>query len=121
MLNLSSSLANYSKKARSKAAIVAELLPQIEGALKDGYSHEAIFESIKKTEGIELTFGYYKNTIHRMRQRQEPAPITPTANPTSIAQTPLGTKLTSATTQSTDAPTSRLQAALADSIADFFS
>lgn len=62
-------------RAKSKAAQISELLPEIEAALAAGCSHKTIFEHIKRTLGLNLTFGYYENTLHRIRQRQDsPAP-----------------------------------------------
>lgn len=57
----------------SKAARLAKLLPAIEAALLQNYSHEVIFEHIKKTEGLELTYKYYKTTLHRLRKKRDAA------------------------------------------------
>lgn len=56
-------------RPKSKAAQIADLLPEIEAALKAGHSHRVIFEDVKNTVGLDLTFGYYENTIHRVRKR----------------------------------------------------
>lgn len=71
MQRLFFSLTEPVPRAKSKSAQIAELLPEIDAALVAGHSHEAIFEKIKNTLGVNLTFGYYKNTIHRIRHRRD--------------------------------------------------
>lgn len=109
-------------KAKSKAAQIAELLPEIEAALTAGHSHRAIFEQVENALGIGLTFGYYENTIHRIRQRQE-AKGEFLATPLMVQERPPSpiTVDPTRTPQFTDAPTSKLQAALSESVDDFFS
>lgn len=55
---------------KSKSVRLAAMLPAIEDALANGYSHKVIFDHIKNTEGIDMTFGYYQNTLHRLRLRR---------------------------------------------------
>jgi len=71
MQRLSISLAEPVPQAKSKSAQIADLLPEIDAALVAGHSHEAIFEKIKNLLELDLTFGYYKNTIHRIRRRRD--------------------------------------------------
>lgn len=71
MQRLSISLAEPVPQAKSKSAQIADLLPEIDAALVAGHSHEAIFENIKNLLELDLTFGYYKNTIHRIRRRRD--------------------------------------------------
>lgn len=122
MTRLSLSLIQALPKAKSKASHIAELLPEIEEALAAGYSHQAIFEQVKNTTGLELTFGYYENTIHRIRQRVEAKAKSVTEPPAAAGQKspPLNFSTIKAT-QSIGAPTSKLQAALSEAVDDFFS
>jgi len=76
MTRLSISLTKPLPKVKSKSAEITDLLPEIEAALSAGHSHTAIFENIKNTIGLDLTFGYYKNTIHRIRRRRDVKNIT---------------------------------------------
>lgn len=121
MTRLSISLSVPPPKAKSKAAQITELLPEIEAALSAGNSHDAIFENVKKTIGLELTFGYYKNTLHRARHRQtenakaKSKPVSP-PGPKSLPTT-----VSPKSTRSIDAPTSKLQAKLGEGVGDFFS
>jgi hypothetical protein len=71
MQRLSISLAEPVPQAKSKSAQIADLLPEIDAALVAGHSHEAIFENIKNLLELDLTFGYYKNTIQRIRRRRD--------------------------------------------------
>jgi hypothetical protein len=76
MTRLSISLNEPLPKVKSKSAQITDLLPEIEAALSAGHSHTAIFENIKNAIGLDVTFGYYKNTIHRIRRRRDVKNIT---------------------------------------------
>lgn len=67
-VNLLSSIAPPPK---SKTERLAELLPAIEGALAAGHSEKAIYEHVINTEGLDMTFRYYKLTLHRVRKRRD--------------------------------------------------
>jgi hypothetical protein len=54
---------------KSKSQQLAKLLPGIEAALAEGYSHGIIYEHIKNTLRLEITYKYYKTTLHRIRKR----------------------------------------------------
>lgn len=56
------------KTLRSKAVLLNRLMPLIDEAIKLGHKHEAIHSAIESA-GVELTFGYYRNTLHRLRTR----------------------------------------------------
>jgi hypothetical protein len=122
MMRLSLSSIEPPPKAKSKAYQIAELLPEIEAALSAGHSHQAIFEQVKNTTGLDLTFGYYENTIHRIRHRQDAKSRANSASPASpkIKQPPQTVSPLTAI-RSVDAPTSKLQAALGEDVGDFFS
>lgn len=65
---------------KSKSQQLAKLLPGIEAALREGHGHEAIYEHIKNAVGIELTYKYYKTTLHRIRKKRDQA-LKDTAQP----------------------------------------
>lgn len=58
---------------QSKTQQLAKLLPGVEAALAQGHSHEVIHEHIKNTIGLDLTFKYYKTTLHRLRKQRDQA------------------------------------------------
>ncbi|MFC5550194.1 hypothetical protein [Massilia aerilata] len=122
MTRLDLSLIEPAPKAKSKAAQIAELLPEIEEALAAGHSHLTIFEQIKNKIGLELSFGYYENTLHRLRQRKAAKnKVTPRpqagVDRNQIPQAAIAVR----PGNSNDAPTSKLQAALGEPVDDFFS
>jgi hypothetical protein len=122
MNRLSILLTDQLPKAKSKAAQITELLPEIEAAVEAGHSHEAIFENVKKTTGLDLTFGYYKNTLHRVRRKTEAKSKTVAKPPAAHGLKPITvTGSPSKAAQKTDEPTSKLQAALSEAVGDFFS
>jgi len=123
MIKLSISAINSTPRAKSKAALVAEFLPDIEAFLDAGHSHKVIFEHIKNRVGIELTFGYYENTIHRIRQRQKSAEKQKVSNASiERVQQPAQTNTLSATNLSTTSgSTSKVQDVLLGQIGNFFS
>jgi len=47
---------------------LAALLPKIEAHLQAGGSHAAIHEHLKK-QGFDVSLGYYKNMLNRIRRR----------------------------------------------------
>jgi hypothetical protein len=67
-VNLLSSIAPPPK---SKTERLAELLPAIEGAIAAGHSEKAIHEHVVNNEGLDLTFRYYKLTLHRVRKKRD--------------------------------------------------
>jgi hypothetical protein len=123
MTKLSLSLVEPVPRQKSKAAQLAELLPEIEVALVAGHTHRVIFEQVEKAIGLNLTFGYYQNTIHRIRQRKEAAAKKLAAPAPAPRKIPPNTLSTSPATgaQAMDAPTSKLQEALSEPVDDFFS
>ena len=58
---------------KSKSQQLAKLLPNIEAALIRGYSHEVIHEHIKNFIGLDLSYRYYKLTLHRVRKNRDKA------------------------------------------------
>lgn len=58
---------------KSKSKQLAKLLPGIEAALGEGYSHEVIHAHIKTIVGLDLSFKYYKTTLHRIRKKRDQA------------------------------------------------
>jgi hypothetical protein len=124
MGKLSLSSAEPISRAKSKAAQLAEMLPEIEAALAAGHSHKVIFEDIKKTVGLNLTFGYYENTIHRLRQRNGAA-ISPKGQQASAKreQQSAQTKTLATTNpQAKNLPVAtQVQTVLHGSVGDFFS
>lgn len=111
--------------SKSKAAQLAELLPEIEAALVAGHSHRAIFEDVKKTVGLDLTFGYYENTIHRLRRRNKTdlqVNLMPTPTPTlQTATQKIFITPPAEVVQTVGPPKSKLQKILSEPIGDFFS
>lgn len=112
-----------SPRPKSKAAQLAELLPEIEAALQAGHSHHAIYEHVKKTVGLDLTFGYYENTMHRIRRRIK---MNVKENPTQpLALQKTTPKVFSApranNVQTLGSSKSKLQQILSEPIDDFFS
>lgn len=110
-------------RPKSKAAQLAELLPEIEAALEAGHSHQAIFEHVKKTVGLDLTFGYYENTMHRLRRRVK---MNVKENPTQhLALQKTTPKVFLApradNVQALGSSKSKLQQILSEPIGDFFS
>lgn len=65
---------------KSKSQQLAKLLPGIEAALSEGHGHEVIYDHIKNTVGLELTYKYYKTTLHRIRKKRDQA-LKDTARP----------------------------------------
>ena len=61
---------------QSKSRQLAKLLPAIELALAEGHSHEVIHDHIKNTVGLDLTYKYYKTTLHRIRKKRDQAMAT---------------------------------------------
>lgn len=59
---------------RSKAVVIARLLPLIERAAGYGYSHATIHQLLV-ANGMSIGFDVYKNALYRARQRP-PAPDT---------------------------------------------
>src|SRR5471032_220177 len=49
---------------------LAALLPKIEAHLEAGGSHAAIHEHLKK-QGFDVSLGYYKNMLNRIRRRNQ--------------------------------------------------
>lgn len=122
MTRLNLSLTGPAPKEKSKAAQIAELLPEIEAALAAGHSHQAIFEHVKGTTGLELTFGYYENTLHRIRQRQEAKNREISKPPAASTQQPIPQAVLPFRAEPRNgALTSRLQTILGASDDDFFS
>jgi hypothetical protein len=122
MTRLSLSFIERAPKTKSKASRIAELLPEVEAALTAGHSHQTIFEQVKNTTGLQLTFGYYENTIHRIRQRQQKKATGAAKPPAAFGLKPSPTIPGAiGTAQDNGAPTSKLQAALGEPIDDFFS
>lgn len=108
---------------KSKAQQLAKLLPSIEAALKQGYSHEVIHEHITKTAGLELTYKYYKTTLHRIRQRQKAkSPATSRASlPLLVSRTAgVAEQAAPAADATLDQPERRFTYDLKGSIDDFF-
>jgi hypothetical protein len=66
------------KTLRSKAVLLQRLMPLIDEAIRLGHKHEAIHSAIEGA-GVELTFGSYRNTLHRLRTRNAAGAITPAA------------------------------------------
>lgn len=112
-----------STRPKSKAAQLAELLPEIEAALQAGHSHQAIFEHIKKTVGLDLTFGYYENTMHRIRRRLKmnikENPIQPLALQKTTPKVSSAPRANNVQTRGSSK--SKLQQILSEPIDDFFS
>jgi hypothetical protein len=75
------------KTLRSKAVLLGRLVPLIDQAVALGHKHEAIHSAIQ-SGGVDLTFGYYRNTLHRIRTRnatsQTPASVQPLALPVGV-------------------------------------
>lgn len=111
------------RKPKSKAARLAELFPEIEIALEAGHTHRAIFEDVKKTVGLDLSFGYYENTIHRIRQRFGKAEKRKVAPAPELVKNSarLAIHLPASGGQTIGTPTSKLQEALSGPVDDFFS
>lgn len=63
-------LASITPPLKSKTASLAELLPGIEGARAVGHTHGAIYEYIKNTIGLDITYRYYQLTLHRVRAKR---------------------------------------------------
>jgi hypothetical protein len=61
------------KTLRSKAVLLGRLVPLIDQAVALGHKHEAIHSAIQ-SGGVDLTFGYYRNTLHRIRTRNATSP-----------------------------------------------
>lgn len=53
---------------RSKAVVVARLGPLIDRANELGYTHETIHKALVSA-GLAITFGVYKTSLHRWRDR----------------------------------------------------
>jgi hypothetical protein len=53
---------------RSKAVVIARLLPLIERAAGYGYSHATIYQLLVAS-GMPIGFDVYKNALYRARQR----------------------------------------------------
>ncbi|WP_244851819.1 hypothetical protein [Caballeronia sp. SL2Y3] len=74
------------KALRSKAMFLGHLVPLIDEAVALGIKHEAIHSAIVSS-GVDMTFGYYRNTLYRLRARAaaNPRPVTvqPLAKPVS--------------------------------------
>ena len=73
--------------ARPKSARIAELLPEIEGALSKGFSRAHVVDALK-AEGIDLTPALLSSYLQRFRQRQRSALATPSAPPLAPAPSP---------------------------------
>lgn len=58
---------------KSKTERIRDLLPGIEAALDQGHGHQVIYDHLRKIVGLELTFQYYKITLHRLRKKRESA------------------------------------------------
>ncbi|HGO6073753.1 TPA: hypothetical protein ACK3Q6_004467 [Burkholderia cepacia] len=58
---------------RSKAVVVARLGPLIDRANELGYTHETIHKALTSA-GLTITFGVYKTSLHRWRERERTQP-----------------------------------------------
>lgn len=69
--NMSESIFNtLPTPPKSKVSILRELLPGIESALRAGHQHLAIYEHIRDKLGLEISYHYYVQALHRIRKRE---------------------------------------------------
>jgi crotonobetainyl-CoA:carnitine CoA-transferase CaiB-like acyl-CoA transferase len=124
MTKLSLSSVTPVPKAKSKASQLAELLPEIEAALAAGHAHRVIYEDIKISAGLDITFGYYETTIHRLRQRSRVVTQTQTQTKEATKQVqnpaPFAKGVTMPTRINRPSIGSRIQEILHGPVDDFF-
>ncbi|QBC44429.1 hypothetical protein [Iodobacter fluviatilis] len=68
-----------SRKPQSTAARLRALLPEINAAQADGYTHVEILAALKQLHGLDISFEVYQTTLSRIRKPPKRKTHAPTA------------------------------------------
>ncbi|HGA2320759.1 TPA: hypothetical protein ACIRVE_005383 [Pseudomonas putida] len=74
-------------KPRSSAALVRNLLPEIEAALARGASREAVWESLQTDHGLSATYNGFLRALARARAEKPASPSPDASQPSPVRET----------------------------------